>query len=173
MPRICGWPAFSAPAILQEFTGEVHSMIKKLSAGFVLCMLSMQLPALAASQQQSQGDSMKSDSMQKDSMSHDDMSKDKMAKDKMAKDKMADDKMMKPAVFKGWVSDSECAAEGNKKCDNKDHVAKGAKLVLVSDADNKIWTVANPDSLAAHQGHHVQVKASADTDKGTLTVQNV
>ena len=133
-------------------------MIKKLSVGFVLCLLSMQLPALAASQQQSQGDSMKSDSTQKDSMSHDDMSKGKMAKDQ---------------VFKGWVSDSECAAEGNKKCDNKEHVAKGAKLVLVSDADNKIWTVANPDSLAAHQGHHVQVKASADTDKGTITVQNV
>ncbi len=143
-------------------------MIKKLSAGFVLCMLSMQLPAFAASQQQSQGDSMKSDSMRKDSMSHDDMSKDKMAKDKMAKDKMAKDQ-----VFKGWVSDSECAAEGNKKCDNKEHVAKGAKLVLVNDADNKIWTVANPDSLAAHQGHHVQVKASADSDKGTITVQNV
>ena len=109
--------------------------------------------------------------MKKDSMSHDDMSKDKMAQDKMAKDKMAGDKMMKPAVFKGWVSDSECAAEGNKKCDNKEHVAKGAKLVLVSDADSKVYTIANPDALAAHQGHHVQVKASADN--GALTVQTV
>ena len=109
--------------------------------------------------------------MKKDSMSHDDMSKDKMVQDKMAKDKMTGDKMMKPAVFKGWVSDSECAAEGNKKCDNKEHVAKGAKLVLVSDADGKVYTIANPDTLAAHQGHHVQVKASADN--GALTVQTV
>lgn len=136
-------------------------MTKKFLAACTLCFLSASLPAFAAAQEASQGDSMK-----KDSMSHDDMSKDKMAQDKMAKDKV-----MKPAVFKGWVSDSECAAEGNKKCDNKEHVAKGAKLVLVSDADSKVYTIANPDSLAAHQGHHVQVKASADN--GSLTVQTV
>ncbi len=146
-------------------------MIKKFLAACTLCLLSLSLPAFAAAQEASQSDSMKSDSMKKDSMSHDDMSKDKMAQDKMAKDKMTGDKMMKPAVFKGWVSDSECAAEGNKKCDNKEHVAKGAKLVLVSDADSKVYTIANPDTLAAHQGHHVQVKASADN--GTLTVQSV
>ena len=146
-------------------------MIKKFLAACTLCVLSLSLPAFAVAQEASQSDSMKGDSMKKDSMSHDDMSKDKMAQDKMAKDKMTGDKMMKPAVFKGWVSDSECAAEGNKKCDNKEHVAKGAKLVLVSDADSKVYTIANPDTLAAHQGHHVQVKASADN--GALTVQTV
>jgi len=146
-------------------------MTKKFLAACTLCVLSLSLPAFAVAQEASQSDSMKSDSMKKDSMSHDDMSKDKMAQDKMAKDKMAGDKMMKPAAFKGWVSDSECAAEGNKKCDNKEHVAKGAKLVLVSDADSKVYTIANPDTLAAHQGHHVQVKASADN--GALTVQTV
>ncbi len=146
-------------------------MTKKFLAACTLCVLSLSLPAFAVAQEASQSDSMKGDSMKKDSMSHDDMSKDKMAQDKMAKDKMAGDKMMKPAVFKGWVSDSECAAEGNKKCDNKEHVAKGAKLVLVSDADSKVYTIANPDTLAAHQGHHVQVKASADN--GALTVQTV
>ena len=146
-------------------------MTKKFLAACTLCVLSLSLPAFAVAQEASQSDSMKGDSMKKDSMSHDDMSKDKMAQDKMAKDKMTGDKMMKPAVFKGWVSDSECAAEGNKKCDNKEHVAKGAKLVLVSDADSKVYTIANPDTLAAHQGHHVQVKASADN--GALTVQTV
>lgn len=136
-------------------------MNKKFLATFALSLLSLSLPALAAPQQSG-------DSMQKDSMSHDNMSQ-----DKMSKDKMAGDKMMKPQVIKGWVSDSECAAEGNKKCDNKEHVAKGAKLVLVNDADGKVWTVANPDSLAAHQGHHVQVKATTDSDKGAITVENV
>jgi pentapeptide MXKDX repeat protein len=138
-------------------------MTKKFPATFALCLLSLSLPAFAAAQEPAQGDSMK-----KDSMSQDDKSKDKMSHDKMAQDKMAKDQ-----VFKGWVSDSECAAEGNKKCDNKEHIAKGAKLVLVNDADSKVWTIANPDALAAHQGHHVQVKASADSDKGTITVQNV
>ncbi len=131
-------------------------MTKKFFTAFVLCALSLQLPAIAAGQPQCGGGSK-----QKDSMSHDEMSKDKMAHDKMAKEQ----------VFKGWVSDSECAAHGNKKCDSKEHIAQGAKLVLVSDADNKIWTIANPDSLAAHQGHHVEVKASADN--GSLKVQSV
>jgi len=141
-------------------------MNKKFVAIGTFFALCLSMPVLSIAQEPSQGDSMKSDTMKKDSMSHNDMSK-----DKMSQDKMAGDKMTKPQVFKGWVSDSECAAEGNKKCDNKEHVAKGAKLVLVSDADNKVYTIANPDLLAAHQGHHVQVKASADN--GSLTIQNV
>jgi pentapeptide MXKDX repeat protein len=136
-------------------------MNRKVFATLAFGALCLSLPVFAAAQDASQCDSKK-----KDTMSHDDMSK-----DKMSHDKMADDKMMKPQVFKGWVSDSECAAHGNKKCDNKEHIAQGAKLVLVSDADNKVYTIANPDSLAAHQGHHVQVKASADN--GSLTVKDV
>lgn len=138
-------------------------MSRKFFATLTFGVLCLSLPVIGAAQQCGPE---KSDSMKHDSMKHDDMSK-----DKMSHDKMDHDKMMKAQVFKGWVSDSECAAEGNKKCDNKDHIAKGAKLVLVSDADNKVYTIANPDSLAAHQGHHVQVKASADN--GALTVQNV
>lgn len=146
-------------------------MNKKFLAICALGVLCFSIPVFGRTQEPAQSDSMKSDSMKKDSTSHDDMSKDKMSQDKMSQDKMAGDKMMKPQIFKGWVSDSECAAEGNKKCDNKEHVAKGAKLVLVSDADNKIWSIANPESLAAHQGHHVQVKASADN--GSLKVESV
>ena len=131
-------------------------MNRKFVAICAFGVLCLSMPAFSSAQEPAKGDSMKSDSMKQDSMSH---------------DKMAGDKMMKAQVFKGWVSDSECAAEGNKKCDNKEHVAKGAKLVLVSDADSKVYTIANPDSLAAHQGHHVQVKASAEN--GALTVQTV
>ena len=29
----------------------------------------------------------------------------------------------KATTLKGWVSDSECAAKGDKKCSNKRHVA--------------------------------------------------
>ena len=71
------------------------------------------------------------------------------------------------------MSDSECAAQGEKKCSNKEHVAQGAKLVLVTDGDNKIWTIVNPETLAEHQGHHVQVKATTDAEKGTVNVAEV
>jgi hypothetical protein len=113
--------------------------------------------SLAATQQQAQSDSMKRDAMSQD--------------DPMSKDKMSHE--MKAEVIKGWVTDSECATHGDKKCGNKDHLAKGAKLVIVSDGDNKIWTVANADKVAGHQGHYVQVKATKDTEKGTVNVQNV
>jgi hypothetical protein len=79
----------------------------------------------------------------------------------------------KATTLKGWVSDSECAAKGDKKCSNKQHVANGAKLVIVTDGDNKIWTVSNPSTVADHQGHYIQVKGTTDPEKSTITVQEV
>ena len=131
-------------------------------AGVAVSLVSLGALSFAGTRQQAQSDSMKGDSMKKDSMSQDSMSKDKMSQE-----------MPKAKLLKGWVSDSQCAAHGEKKCSNKEHVAQGAKLVLVTDGDDKVWTVANPEALAEHQGHHVQVKATADGDKSTINVQEV
>ena len=79
----------------------------------------------------------------------------------------------KATTLKGWVSDSECAAKGDKKCSNKQHVANGSKLVIVTDGDNKIWTVSNPSTVADHQGHYIQVKGTTDPEKSSITVQEV
>ena len=79
----------------------------------------------------------------------------------------------KTATLKGWVSDQECAAHGDKKCSNKQHVANGSKLVIVTEGDNKIWVVTNPSTVADHQGHYIQVKATTDPEKSTITVQEV
>jgi pentapeptide MXKDX repeat protein len=130
--------------------------------GLVFCLMSLAALSFAGMRSQAQSDSMKSQSMKKDSMGQDSMSKDKMGHE-----------MSKAKVLKGWVSDSECAARGEKKCSNKEHVAQGAKLVLVTDGDNKVWTIENPQTLADHQGHRVQVKAMTDADKGTVNVQEV
>lgn len=77
----------------------------------------------------------------------------------------------KAVTVKGWVSDTMCAAKGDKKCANPDHLQQGAKLALVTDGDNKIWVVENPDKLAGHQGHYVQVKGVADAKAATIRVQ--
>ena len=77
----------------------------------------------------------------------------------------------KAVTVKGWVSDTMCAAQGNKKCDNKDHLKQGAKLALVTDGDNKIWTVENPDKLLDHMGHYVQVKGMANAEAATIKVE--
>jgi len=137
-------------------------MKKRVMTGLVVGLVAVGALSFAAAQRQPQSDTMQSDGMKKDTMGQDSMSKDKMSHG-----------MSKAKVLKGWVSDSECAAHGDKKCANKEHVAQGAKLVLVTDGDNKIWTIANPEALAEHQGHHVQVKAATVGDKGTINVQEV
>ena len=71
------------------------------------------------------------------------------------------------STVNGWVSDSKCAAKGTndkhaacaQKC-----IAAGAKMVVVTDGDNKVLTVDNPDKLAGHEGHHVAVTGSVTAD---------
>jgi hypothetical protein len=68
----------------------------------------------------------------------------------------------------GWVSDSKCGVKGanaaaeacTKKC-----IAAGASPVVVTDKDQKVLTVENPDALKDHYGHHVAVTGHVDGDK--------
>jgi hypothetical protein len=68
----------------------------------------------------------------------------------------------------GWVSDSKCGAKGahdgaaecTKKC-----IAEGASMVVVTDQDQKVLTVENPDALKGHEGHHIAVTGHVEGDK--------
>jgi hypothetical protein len=68
----------------------------------------------------------------------------------------------------GWVSDSKCGVKGanagaeacTKKC-----IAAGEKAVFVTDTDQKVLAVDNPDTLKGHEGHHVAVTGHVDGDK--------
>ena len=81
----------------------------------------------------------------------------------------------KDQSWNGWISDSKCGAHGAnaaheacaKKC-----VAGGEKPVFVSDKDQKVIAVDNPDALQEHLGHHVQVTGSM-TSNGSLHVDKV
>jgi hypothetical protein len=44
---------------------------------------------------------------------------------------------------------------------------------FVSDKDGKSWTIANPDAVKGHEGHHVMLKASVDADKGEVHVKSL
>src|SRR5215469_3146672 len=67
----------------------------------------------------------------------------------------------------GYVSDSKCGAKGanekaaacTKKC-----IQAGAKMVVVTDGDQKVLTVDNPDALQGHEGHHVAVTGQVNGD---------
>jgi len=67
----------------------------------------------------------------------------------------------------GYVSDSMCGAKGAKSghtdCMNK-CISKGASYVIVTDGDQKVLTVANPDALKGHEGHHVAVTGDVQGD---------
>jgi|SRR5579863_815176 hypothetical protein len=67
----------------------------------------------------------------------------------------------------GVVSDSMCGAKGA----NASHAAcmtkclgKGAKAVIVTDADQKVLMVDNPEVLKGHEGHHVAVTGTVTGD---------
>jgi hypothetical protein len=74
------------------------------------------------------------------------------------------------STVNGWISDSKCGVKGananpgtaecTKKC-----IAAGASMVVVTDGDQKILTVDNPDALKGHEGHHVAVTGHVDGEK--------
>jgi len=70
-------------------------------------------------------------------------------------------------VVNGYVSDSMCgvkgAAAGHADCMNK-CLAKGAKAVIVTDGDQKVLMVENPDVLKGHEGHHVAATGHVNGD---------
>jgi hypothetical protein len=68
----------------------------------------------------------------------------------------------------GVVSNSKCGAKDasadgaacTKKC-----VKAGVSVVVITDTDQKVLMVDNPDVLKDHYGHHVAVTGTVDGDK--------
>src|SRR5229473_3384008 len=75
-------------------------------------------------------------------------------------------------IVEGWVSDSACGAKHTKPggencvklCIRGGGTAhpewKAQQMVLVTDSDGKIWTIANPSGLVGVEGKHVRVSVS-------------
>ena len=71
---------------------------------------------------------------------------------------LAFDEMGKSTTVNGWVADDKCGAKGaNDKAEacTKKCLAAGAKMVIVTDTDQKVLVVDNPDALKGHEGHHI------------------
>ncbi len=74
----------------------------------------------------------------------------------------------KDESWTGWISDSKCGAKGAnaahaacaKKC-----IAGGEKPVLVTDKDQKVVAITNPDSVQEYVGQHVKITGKL-TDAG-------
>lgn len=65
----------------------------------------------------------------------------------------------------GWVTDAKCGAKGVGKEDcARKCIEKGAQIVVVTDNDQKVLTVENPDALKEHIGHHVAITGHTTAD---------
>ena len=73
----------------------------------------------------------------------------------------------KSQTVNGWVSDSQCGVKGanasQAECTEK-CIEKGAKMVVVTDNDQKVLTVTNPEALKGHEGHHIAVTGHVEGD---------
>lgn len=80
----------------------------------------------------------------------------------------------KSTTVNGYVSDSMCGAKGadasHAACMTK-CLGKGAKAVIVTDGDQKVVNVDNPDVLKGHEGHHVAVTGAMTGD--TIHISSV
>jgi hypothetical protein len=80
---------------------------------------------------------------------------------------LAFDDMGKSTTVNGWVSNDKCGAkDANEKggaCTKK-CLAAGAKMVIVTDGDQKVLAVDNQDALKGHEGHHVAVTGNMGKD---------
>ncbi len=80
---------------------------------------------------------------------------------------LAFDDMGKSTTVNGWVADDKCGVKGaNDKAEacTKKCLAAGAKMVIVTDKDQKVLMVDNPESLKGHEGHHVAVTGQMGKD---------
>ncbi len=76
----------------------------------------------------------------------------------------------KDGSWTGWVTDSHCAAKG--KGDSAGHAdcaascvkGQGAKYVLLTPSDKKVYQLDAQDKAAAMAGKHVKVTGEVDGD---------
>ena len=68
----------------------------------------------------------------------------------------------------GYITDAKCGVKGAhagaedcaKKC-----IEAGSPAVVVTDGDQRVLTIDNPDAIKGHEGHHVAVTGHVSGDK--------
>jgi hypothetical protein len=85
----------------------------------------------------------------------------------------AADQSTKP--IDGWISDSQCGAThvGSGAACVKKCIGGGAKPVFVDDAKKQVWTIDDPEAVAAHYGHHVAVQGTVNTADKSVHIASV
>lgn len=68
--------------------------------------------------------------------------------------------------YTGWVTDSECGAKGATVSHTKEHVeqvlGRGGQLLFFSEADHKLYPIADPVAAMDHVGERIMVDAHVE-----------
>lgn len=65
----------------------------------------------------------------------------------------------------GWLTDGDCAKAGKYAgASHAKHVADGKPLVFVSETDNKVHMIANPEKVKSLAGEKVTLIGTAKSD---------
>jgi len=76
-----------------------------------------------------------------------------------------------PGASQTGASQGSDMGQSAKSGNVKGTVSQDGKT-LVGD-DGKSWTIANPDAVKGHEGHHVELKGSADSATNQIQVSSV
>ena len=80
------------------------------------------------------------------------------------------------AEVTGWISDRNCGAKGastsHKEC-LRQCLRSGDKLVVVTDTDQKLLLVENPDAVKGYEAQHVEVVGRVDSARGIIHVEQI
>jgi hypothetical protein len=87
-----------------------------------------------------------------------------LAQDPAQQNDTSHDRMSQGDTMKQGHSGKSTSVKGTVSDDGK---------TLVSDSDGKTWTIANPDAVKGHEGHHVELKGTADASSGEIQVASV
>ena len=78
------------------------------------------------------------------------------------------------ATLTGWISDASCGVgNANEKAESRDCAERcikgGAAPVFVSDADQKVYKIADGSKVMAHLKHKVKVTGQVKGDTLSIT----
>jgi hypothetical protein len=71
------------------------------------------------------------------------------------------------------VQDDSMKSDASKKAVQVTGKIGDDGKTFVSDTDSKSWTIANPDAVKGHEGHHVTLTAHVYADKNEVHVMSL
>lgn len=84
------------------------------------------------------------------------------------REKPQDKNAVQDTTLYGYISDSICGAKGATSSHYEcmmQCLAKGAKPVIISEPDNAVVNIDNPQAIVGHEGHRVSVTGDILTNE--------